>query len=124
MLLKFYHQSYQELLDKLLQLQKQVGEKEIDMMAINTIYNQGQEIFKSKILRVKLDELDCNAIILIQSAQTEINKNLRLLGTELLFLASSRQAGTTQKRLDKVQRIIEQLIGYCQAVIKQVRGEG
>ncbi len=121
MLLKFYHQSYQELLDKLLQLQKQVREKDIDMMAINTIYNQGQDIFKGKILSVKLDDLDCNAIILIQSAQTEINKNLRLLGTELLFLASSRQAGTTQKRLDKVQRQIEQLIGYCQAIIKQVR---
>ncbi|MGB5595617.1 MAG: heterocyst frequency control protein PatD [Crocosphaera sp.] len=121
MLLKFYHQSYQELLDKLLQLQKQVREKDIDMMAINTIYNQGQDIFKGKILSVKLDDLDCNAIILIQSAQTEINKNLRLLGTELLFLASSRQAGTTQKRLEKVQGIIEQLIGYCQAIIKQVR---
>ncbi len=120
MLLKFYHQSYQELLEKLLQLQKQVREKHIDMMAINKIYEQGQEIFESKILGVKLDELDCNAIILIQSAQTEINKNLRLLGTELLFLASSRQAGTTQKRLEKVQGIIEQLIGYCQAVTTQV----
>ncbi len=120
MLLKFYHQSYQELLEKLLQLQKQVREKNIDMMAINKIYEQGQEIFESKILGVKLDELDCNAIILIQSAQTEINKNLRLLGTELLFLASSRQAGTTQKRLEKVQGIIEQLIGYCQAVTTQV----
>ena len=120
MLLKFYHQSYQELLEKLLQLQKQVREKHIDMMAINKLYEQGQEIFESKILGVKLDELDCNAIILIQSAQTEINKNLRLLGTELLFLASSRQAGTTQKRLEKVQGIIEQLIGYCQAVTTQV----
>ena len=120
MLLKFYYQSYQGFLAKLLELQKQVMAKGWDLIRIKTLYNQVQEIFQNQMLTVKLDELDCNAIPLVQSAETEIYKNLRLLGTELLFLGSARQGGTTQQRLEKVQRIIEQLINYTNAVIKQL----
>ncbi|MDJ0731262.1 MAG: heterocyst frequency control protein PatD [Crocosphaera sp.] len=120
MLLKFYHQSYQELLVKLLELQKRVIAEDTDMIAIKTIYEQVQTIFQKRILRVSLDELDCSAIPLVRSAQTEIYKNLRLLGTELLFLTSSRQRKTTKKRLEKVQEKVKDLIGYCQAIIKQL----
>ncbi|ACB53741.1 conserved hypothetical protein [Crocosphaera subtropica ATCC 51142] len=128
MLLKFYHQSYQELLDRLLELQKQVLAKDIDMITIKSIYEQTQGIFQTQILRVRLDELDCNAhreadlfeIALIRSAQTEIHKNLRLLKTELLFLTTSRQTQTTEQRLKKVQEKVRELIGYSQAIISQL----
>ncbi|EAZ89303.1 heterocyst frequency control protein PatD [Crocosphaera chwakensis] len=128
MLLKFYHQSYQELLAKLLELQKQVLAKDIDMITIKSMYQEVQAIFQNQILSVRLDELDCNAhreadlfeIALIRSAQTEIHKNLRLLKTELLFLTTSRQAQTTQKRLEKVQEKIKDLIGYSQGIVSQL----
>lgn len=135
MLLKFYHQFYRELLNKLLELQKQVLAEDIDMITIKSMYQQVQTIFHDQILSMKLDELDCNAhrgleegrsladlfeIASIRSAQTEINKNLRLLGTELLFLTASRQVQTTEKRLEKVQEKVKELIGYSQAIISQL----
>ncbi|MDJ0662082.1 MAG: heterocyst frequency control protein PatD [Crocosphaera sp.] len=120
MLLKFYHQSYEELLVKLLELQKLVIAEDRDMIAITTIYEQTQTIFQDQILSISLDELDCSAISLLRSAQTEIYKNLRLLGTELLFLGSSRQGETTKKRLEKVQGKVEELIEYCRAIINHL----
>ncbi len=135
MLLKFYHQSYQELLDKLLELQKQILAKDIDMITIKSMYEEVQAIFQHQILSVRLDDLDCNAhrgleegrsladlfeIAVIRSAQTEIHKNLRLLRTELLFLTTSRQAQTTERRLQKVQEKIKDLIGYSQGIISQL----
>ena len=121
MLLKFYHQSYQELLLKLVKLQNLVLTEDIDMIAIKTTYEQDQNIFKQQIISVNLDELDCNAIPLLRSAQTEIYKNLRLLGTDLLFLTSSRQEKTTRERLEKVEGKVKELIGYSQGIIEQLK---
>ncbi len=117
MLLKFYHQSYQELLANLVKLQKLVIAENTDRNEIKITYEQVQTIFEQQIFSVSLDELDCNAIPLLRSAQTEIYKNLRLLGTELLFLRSARQGKTTKERLEKVQGKVEELIGYCRAII-------
>ena len=121
MLLKFYHQSYQELLLKLVKLQNLVLTEDIDMIAIKTTYEQVQTIFQQQILSVSLDELDRNAIPLLRSAQTEIYKNLRLLGTDLLFLTSSRQEKTTRERLEKVEGKVKELIGYSQGIIEQLK---
>ncbi|MDJ0508419.1 MAG: heterocyst frequency control protein PatD [Crocosphaera sp.] len=120
MLLNFYYQSYQGFLAKLQELQKEVIAKELDLIRLKTLYKQVEETFQTQMLNMTLDELDCNAIALIQSAETEIYKNLRLLGTELLFLGSARQARTKQQRLNKVQGIIEQLINYTDAIIQQL----
>lgn len=120
MLLKFYHQSYRELLVKLLELEKLLMVEDTDMIAIKTTYEQGKAIFQAQILTVNLDELECSAISLLRSAQTEIYKNLRLLGTELLFLTSSRQMGTMETRRDRVQKKIRDLMGYCRVIIEQL----
>ncbi|MGK7886569.1 MAG: heterocyst frequency control protein PatD [Crocosphaera sp.] len=121
MLLKFYHQSYQELLANLVKLQTLVIAEDTERNEIKTTYEQVQTIFEQQILSVSLDELDCNAIPLLRSAQTEIYKNLRLLGTELLFLTSSRRKETGKKRLEKVQGKVRELIGYSQAIIDQLQ---
>ncbi len=120
MLLKFYRQLYQELLVKLLELETLVIAKDTDMIAIKTIYEQIRTIFQAQILTVRLDELDCSAMPLVRSGQTEIYKNLRLLGTELLFLGSSRQTKTTEERFEKVQGKVQELIGYCGGIIRQL----
>ena len=120
MLLKFYHQSYQELLANLVKLQTLVIAEDTDINEMKTTYEEVQSIFEQQILSVSLDELDCHAISLLRSAQTEIYKNLRLLGTELLFLTSSRRKETSEKRLEKVQGKVRELIGYSQAIIAQL----
>ncbi len=121
MLLKFYYQSYEKLLVKLLELQKLVIAEDTDMIAIKTVYGQIQTLFQEQILSVSLDELDASFIPLLRSAETEIYKNLRLLGTELLFLTSSRQRKTKEKRLENVEGKVKELVGYCQGVIEQVK---
>lgn len=52
MLLKFYHQFYQELLLKLVKLQNLVLTEDIDMIAIKTTYEQVQTIFQQQILKI------------------------------------------------------------------------
>ena len=58
--------------------------------------------------------------IIIQSVEVEINKNLRLLETEFLYLESSRQLITIHSRVDKIQQRIIKLIEYSKFINKQL----
>ncbi|MEA5535699.1 heterocyst frequency control protein PatD [Crocosphaera sp. XPORK-15E] len=118
MLPKFYQQSYSHLGEVLLILQKQVRAKDLDLDALRISFDQVQQVFEQEIMALTLEDLDSSAIALQQSAKTEIHRMLRLLGTDLLFLQSSRQAGTTQQRLQKISDRLEQLISYCQGLLE------
>ncbi|MEA5511171.1 heterocyst frequency control protein PatD [Crocosphaera sp. UHCC 0190] len=118
MLPKFSHQSYTNLGEALLNLQEQVRAKDLEIDGLRTRFEQVQQVFEQEIMGVTLEDLDSSAIALQQSAKTEIHRMLRLLGTDLLFLQSSRQAGTTQQRLQKISDRLEQLISYCQGLVE------
>ncbi|MEM8780331.1 MAG: heterocyst frequency control protein PatD [Cyanobacteria bacterium P01_G01_bin.49] len=119
MLPKSYHQSHVELLEILLKLQKQITANDVDIIAIKASYEQLKQVFHQKIMSLSTKELDSSQIIFWQSAQTEIHRTVRLLATELLFLQSARQTKTTEQRLSKISRSLEQLIIYCQKLIDE-----
>jgi len=52
-----------------------------------------------------------------QSVQTEIQREFKLLSTDILFLASARQNSTQQKRLKSIKDRLGKLIGYCQIML-------
>lgn len=113
---------YKNFSEQLFLLQKQVVLENIDIIKIKIIFEQVKIIFHSKILdenmHIYLENNDKHAII--QSIQVEINKNLRLLETELLFLESSRQSETIDKRASKIKQRVMKLRDYCKFINKQL----
>jgi len=53
----------------------------------------------------------------LQSFQVEINKQLRLLGMDVLFLKSARQVTTIAQRRSQMGDRVQILIQYCDAVL-------
>ncbi|MEO1672055.1 MAG: heterocyst frequency control protein PatD [Cyanobacteria bacterium J06631_2] len=53
-----------------------------------------------------------------QAVQTEIKREFKLLSTDILFLATSRQQTTRQKRLKSIEERLTKLIGYCQVMLQ------
>jgi hypothetical protein len=54
----------------------------------------------------------------IQSIQTEINKQLRLLETDLIFLKAARQPDTMQQRQQQIQTRVTLLLSYVTRVLE------
>ncbi|MCC5657381.1 heterocyst frequency control protein PatD [Nostoc sp. XA010] len=59
----------------------------------------------------------------VQSYQTEISKQLRLLAIDVMFLQGARQASTAQTRLQTISDRLTTLIQYCDAIL-QPEAEG
>ncbi len=70
--------------------------------------------FQSKILTVKEDEIELSIRSSWLSFQTETHRCLRLLTTELLFLASSNNPQTREQRIVKIKKILEQITGLIE----------
>jgi len=111
-----YQQHYQELRQTLKQLSVSVAEAEQasagstpDLLRIQHFQRQlvlnSQELLPEQASRMR-------------SYQTEINKQLRLLGTDLTFLKAAQQANTQQQRRRQVSDRLQVLIGYCNALLQ------
>ncbi len=77
-----------------------------------------QQWFQQEIMTLTDQELDTKVISLWRSLQTEIQREFRLLSTDMLFLASSRQASTRESRLKTIGDRITRLIAYCQKILE------
>jgi hypothetical protein len=54
----------------------------------------------------------------VQSYQTEISKQLRLLEIDVMFLQGARQASTTNERLKLIRDRLHTLMQYCEAIVQ------
>jgi hypothetical protein len=55
----------------------------------------------------------------VQSYQTEMSKQLRLLEIDVMFFQGARQASTAQARLQTISDRLTILIQYCDAIMQQ-----
>ncbi|MDZ8080060.1 MAG: heterocyst frequency control protein PatD [Nostoc sp. SerVER01] len=76
-----------------------------------------QQIFGEEI--VPLADQDWR----VQSYQTEMSKQLRLLEIDVMFFQGARQASTVQTRLQAISDRLTTLIQYCDAIL-QPEAEG
>ncbi|GBF81608.1 heterocyst frequency control protein PatD [Aphanothece sacrum] len=116
MLPKFDSESSSVFVQALSKFQDQVMAKDLDIMALQKTFAEVQSIYQDQMFAVPPEALDPGLLSTWQSTQTEIYRTLRLLGTDLLFLQSSRQRGTLEQRLGIVRDRLDQLIGYSQAI--------
>ncbi len=74
---------------------------------------QWQEIeryFSTKIMSLTFDDLSSSQLNLWQSWQTETHRLIRLLKTDLLFLASAKQDSTRKQRLVLIEAKLQNAI--------------
>ncbi len=76
-----------------------------------------QQFFPQEIMILTEEELDSKVVATWRSLQTEIQREFRLLSTDILFLASSRQASTKETRLKLINERITRLITYSQKIL-------
>lgn len=53
----------------------------------------------------------------IPSYQTEISKQIRLLGMDVMYLQAARMSATADTRRSQLLDRVEMLLGYCQALL-------
>jgi hypothetical protein len=118
---QFHRQGFAELQQALEQLHRQLLAPADPELDIRAAIAQLQTIFQEKIIPLPLDELPAPVEHQVQSFQVEINKQLRLLGMDGMFLQAARQPATTDQRRNQIHDRLVLLHRYCEAVL---RGEG
>lgn len=114
-----YRQPYEEFLQSLEQLLSTAQQPSVGGAALKGALQEVQQFFNGRILGVPAEELDPALASRVQSVQTEIHKQLRLLMTDAMFLAASRQPETSQQRQSQVLERIQTLIAYAGVLLKE-----
>jgi len=84
-----------------------------------------QSFFQAELLTLAGDDLAPAVEQRLQSFQVEINKQLRLLGMDVLFLKSARQVTTIAQRRSQMGDRVQLLIQYCDALVgSEAQGDG
>ncbi|MEM6591491.1 MAG: heterocyst frequency control protein PatD [Cyanobacteria bacterium P01_C01_bin.73] len=81
-----------------------------------------QQQFQRQILSLDPSELGTESAQEIQRCQTEMNRLMRLLGTDISFLQTARQSTTRQQRQAQICQRIEQLQNFCQGILTLTSG--
>lgn len=116
MLPKVYRQRYQDLQQALEQLQ-QLTTSVLNVPKFQKDLLETQQLFQQQILSLDADELDPKEEPQVRSYQTEIGKQLRLLGMDVMFLQAARKSETLQQRQIQLSDRLVVLIGYCDALL-------
>lgn len=118
MLPEIHRQRYQQLRELLERMQQIALPEGIpDRATLLKALPQVWQFFQEQILTLPADELDRQTASRVQSYQTEMHKQLKLLNTDLMLLQASRQPATLQQRQAQLGDRIKTLIGYCEAVL-------
>jgi len=64
------------------------------------------------------EQLDPVIAASVQPYQTEISRQFRLLQMDMMYLQTARQAATADQRRQQISDRVEQLIQYCEAVLR------
>jgi len=109
MLIEKYRQHYEEVRERVCQLQ--------------TISARRLEVAEFEAVFLKVEQInslaDEDMELKVQSYQTEINKQLRLLKIDLMFLKSARQPATSEQRWKMMGDRLHLLLVYCDALLSQ-----
>jgi hypothetical protein len=108
MLSPLYRQHYQGLRQRFEQLSQQMA---------RLSFEEFQALFQAISIELPADP---EAVIgdRVQLYQTEINKQMRLLATDLMFLKTARQAATQEQRWQMMGDRLKLLLTYCDGVLE------
>ena len=101
---------YLEFLNLLEDFQEQL--KSSDQSIIQTSWYSLQQFAQEKLLSLTEDGLAESRVQQWRSLQTEIQRELRLLNTDILFLAAARQPKTKELKLQSIGDRLTRLIQF------------
>lgn len=113
-----YQQRYQTFLNTLKQLQESLNQ-DSSYADLKAVFSQLQEQFQQEIMALTGEDLTGELLSQWQSSQTEIHRTMRLLQTDMMFLQTSRNPETSQKRLATVRDRVENLINFTASFTKE-----
>ncbi len=118
MLPEIHRQQYRDFQQILEQLHS-LSQPSCDKALLKAKVASAQQFFQDHVRSLDLDELDAVIEQRSRSFHVEINKQLRLLTTDVMFLQAAKQAVTSQQRLEQVSDRINTLIRYCEALLRE-----
>lgn len=101
-------------------LQTQAVQANPDVSNLQAEFLTVQQYYQMRILSAELLEREDAGINLsrLMSYQTEMSKELRLLGMDIMFLQTAKKAMSVQQRQSQVRDRLERLIGYCDRIVE------
>lgn len=112
---------YQQWQDLLAACRTIVQGPERDGPALRAQLLQVQQFFQEQVGPLDLAELDGAIAPRVQAVRTEMQKELRLLAMDGMFLQAARQSATQQQRQKQLGDRLEKLAGYCQVLVEAER---
>lgn len=99
------------------QLHSDVITTKVDVSQLRQSVTSLQQFFQQQIVPL-VNDTDSIDEGRLQSYQTEISKQLRLLEIDVIFLQGARQASTARHRLDAIGDRLTTLIEYSNAILQ------
>ena len=117
MLPELHRQCYEEFRQELSSLVEQMLHFESNATILLGESQKVQLFFRDQVTSLALDELTGEAAQRSQAYRVEMDKQLRLLAMDVMFLQAAKQATTMQQRLNTMGDRLTTLIRYCDALL-------
>lgn len=120
MLSTSHNRAYQDFLTLLTKFGEKLArqEQESPQSEIEQNFQGLSSWFAENVAQLSSQDLSPAIASRWQAVQTEILREFKLLSTDILFLAASRQQITQLKRLKSINERLTKLISYCQIMLK------
>jgi hypothetical protein len=109
---------FEELQQSLQSLFVIIKPTDLNPTAVQVGIAQVQTFFQQQILSRDFSYLESADEFQIQGVVVEINKQLRMLSTDAMFLKAARQPDTAAQRLQQIDDRINTLIRYCNILLQ------
>lgn len=121
MLSTLHNRAYQDFLTLLTDFQDFMtnSPKLTNQLAIKQEFQRLEQWFEQNISHLDAEGISIAYIPRWQSIQREVNREFKLLTTDILFLASARQDATRIKRLKSISDRLEKLSSYCRGILEE-----
>jgi septum formation inhibitor MinC len=110
-------QAYRELRQAVEALNQVIAEND-NSATLKASVAKLQAFFQTHIWILNLDELDPAIAHQVQSFNVEIDKQLRLLSMDVMFLQAAKQPSTAEQRLNQMGDRLTLLVRYCNGLLE------
>lgn len=118
MLSSIYFQAYEEFLQALLHIREVVDTPNALEGSLQDDFAKLQQVFQSQVMPLTGEGLELNSVSRWRSLHTEIYRAMRLLEADVMRWKIARQGETAEKRREEMRDRVNQLIRYCQELLK------
>lgn len=117
MLPSLHIQHYRSFQQALRQISDLLSQHTVDHTVLKRSVTELQQYFQTQILTLNMTTLTASLEQHIQSIHVEMNKQLRMLAMDLMFLQTARQAPTVTQRLQQIGDRLDMLQRYCETIL-------